>query len=74
MVKVDKIQRPEPDLVRDRVPFDHLTPLFPDEKFKLCKGGYSDPRLGAYRGSVRPQSARVSAPSSWHSPRQVRPS
>ncbi len=28
--------------VRDRVPFEHLTPLFPDEKFKLCKGGYSD--------------------------------
>ena len=28
--------------MRDRVPFDHLTPLFPDEKFKLCKGGYSD--------------------------------
>ena len=27
--------------MRDRVPFDHLTPLFPDEKFKLCKG-YDD--------------------------------
>ena len=31
-----------PDAVRDRIPFDHLTPLFPDEKFRLCKGGYSD--------------------------------
>ena len=28
-------------MVRDRVPFDHLTPLFPDEKFRLCKG-YGD--------------------------------
>jgi transcription termination factor Rho len=43
LVKVDKINGLSPDLVRDRVPFDHLTPLFPDEKFKLCKGGYSDP-------------------------------
>jgi transcription termination factor Rho len=43
LVKVDKINGLDPDLVRDRVPFDHLTPLFPDEKFKLCKGGYSDP-------------------------------
>ena len=30
-----------PERVRDRVPFEHLTPLFPDEKFKLCKG-YGD--------------------------------
>jgi transcription termination factor Rho len=43
LVKVDKINGLDPDLVRDRVPFDHLTPLFPDEKFKLCRGGYSDP-------------------------------
>jgi transcription termination factor Rho len=43
LVKVDKINGLNPDLVRDRVPFDHLTPLFPDEKFKLCKGGYGDP-------------------------------
>jgi transcription termination factor Rho len=43
LVKVDKINGLNPDLVRDRVPFDHLTPLFPDEKFKLCRGGYSDP-------------------------------
>lgn len=42
LVKVDKINGLTPDLVRDRVSFDHLTPLFPDEKFKLCKGGYSD--------------------------------
>ncbi len=42
LVKVEKINGLEPGLVRDRVPFDHLTPLFPDEKFRLCRGGYSD--------------------------------
>ena len=42
LVKVEKINGLNPGLVRDRVPFDHLTPLFPDQKFKLCKGGYSD--------------------------------
>ena len=42
LVKVEKINGLDPGLVRDRVPFEHLTPLFPDEKFKLCKGGYSD--------------------------------
>ncbi|EEB23085.1 transcription termination factor Rho [Phocaeicola dorei] len=42
LVKVEKINGLDPGLVRDRVPFDHLTPLFPDEKFKLCRGGYSD--------------------------------
>ena len=38
LVKVNKINGLDPALVRDRVPFDHLTPLFPDEKFTLCKG------------------------------------
>ncbi len=42
LVKVDKINGLLPGLVRDRVPFDHLTPLFPDEKFQLCKGDASD--------------------------------
>lgn len=41
LVKVNKINGADPALVRDRIPFDHLTPLFPDEKFKLCKG-YDD--------------------------------
>ena len=41
LVKVSMINGLDPSLVRDRVPFDHLTPLFPDEKFKLCKG-YND--------------------------------
>ena len=42
LVKVSKINGRNAAFVRDRVPFEHLTPLFPDEKFKLCKGGYSD--------------------------------
>ena len=32
----DMINGRVPDEIRDRVPFEHLTPLFPDEKFNLC--------------------------------------
>lgn len=35
---VDTINGCSPEVVRDRVPFDHLTPLFPNEKFNLTKG------------------------------------
>tara|TARA_Y100000589_G_scaffold291166_1_gene294415 strand:- start:19256 stop:21046 length:1791 start_codon:yes stop_codon:yes gene_type:complete len=35
LIKVEKINNREPDFVRDRVPFDYLTPVFPYEKFKL---------------------------------------
>ena len=38
LVKVTKINGLDPAVVRDRIPFDHLTPLFPDEKFQLCNG------------------------------------
>ena len=38
LIRVTKINGCDPADVRDRVPFEHLTPLFPDEKFKLCKG------------------------------------
>lgn len=38
LVKVDKINGRLPEEVRDRVPFDHLKPLFPDEKFRLTSG------------------------------------
>ena len=38
LIRVTKINGSAPSDVRDRVPFEHLTPLFPDEKFKLCKG------------------------------------
>ena len=41
LIRVTQINGREPSEVRDRVPFEHLTPLFPDEKFKLCKG-YND--------------------------------
>lgn len=38
LVKVDSINGRSPEEVRDRVPFDHLKPLFPNEKFQLTKG------------------------------------
>ena len=38
LVKVNKINGLNPSIARDRVPFEHLTPLFPDEKFTLCSG------------------------------------
>ena len=42
LVKVEMINGRQPSYVRDRISFDHLTPLFPDEKFNLCKGDRSD--------------------------------
>ena len=41
LMKITRINGLDPNVVRDRVPFEHLTPLFPDEKFTLCKG-YND--------------------------------
>jgi len=38
LIKVGKINGRSPEYVRDRVPFEHLTPLFPDTKFNLCNG------------------------------------
>ncbi|MEI7627079.1 MAG: transcription termination factor Rho [Bacteroidota bacterium] len=38
LLKVDNINGKRPDEVRDRVPFDYLTPLFPFEKFNLYTG------------------------------------
>ena len=38
LIKVLKINGRSPEYVRDRVPFEHLTPLFPNEKFKLTTG------------------------------------
>ena len=37
LIKVDKINGLDPKVVRDRVSFEHLTPLFPQEKFKLAE-------------------------------------
>ena len=36
LTSIEKINGREPNEVRDRVPFEHLTPLFPNEKFTLC--------------------------------------
>ena len=36
LTSIDKINGRDPSDVRDRVPFEHLTPLFPNEKFGLC--------------------------------------
>ena len=33
---IQKINGREPSAIRDRMPFEHLTPLFPDEKYTLC--------------------------------------
>jgi len=38
LIKVTKINGRTPEFVRDRLAFDHLTPLFPDEKFNLTTG------------------------------------
>lgn len=38
MSNVITVNGRRPDFIRDRVPFEHLTPLFPDEKFDLCSG------------------------------------
>jgi transcription termination factor Rho len=37
LIKVNKINGIDPQIVRDRVSFEHLTPLFPDEKFNLSE-------------------------------------
>lgn len=38
LCKVISINGLSPELIRDRVPFEHLVPLFPDEKFDLTSG------------------------------------
>ncbi|MFZ4613092.1 MAG: transcription termination factor Rho [Bacteroidia bacterium] len=39
LTKIEAINGRSPSWVRDRVPFDHLTPLFPYQKFTLCGPG-----------------------------------
>ena len=43
MKEVIRINGIAPALAKERIAFENLTPLFPDEKFKLCKGDKSDP-------------------------------
>ncbi|MCR4852548.1 MAG: transcription termination factor Rho [Prevotella sp.] len=40
LTSIDMINGRHPSEVRDRIPFEHLTPLFPEEKYTLC----GDPR------------------------------
>lgn len=42
LVNIERINGLSPDEVRDRVSFEHLVPLFPNEKFKLCSGTNED--------------------------------
>ncbi|MBR5019101.1 MAG: transcription termination factor Rho, partial [Bacteroidales bacterium] len=41
LVKVSRINGRSPEFIRDRVPFDFLTPLFPNEKFNLTGHGHN---------------------------------
>lgn len=42
LIKVLEINGRTPDYIRDRVPFEHLTPLFPNEKFNLTGNGHDN--------------------------------
>ena len=42
LVKVNQINGRSPEYIRDRVPFDFLTPLFPNEKFELTANGHNN--------------------------------
>ena len=43
MKEVIRVNGVAPSVAKERIAFENLTPLFPDEKFKLCKGDKSDP-------------------------------
>ncbi len=42
LVKVNMINGRTPEYIRDRVPFDFLTPLFPEEKFDITSNGHNN--------------------------------
>ena len=42
LINVKNINGKDPGIVRDRVPFEHLTPLFPNEKFHLLSNGHNN--------------------------------
>ncbi len=42
LIKVEEINGRSPDFIRDRIPFDFLTPLFPEEKFSLVGNGHNN--------------------------------
>ena len=43
MKEVLRVNGVAPEVAKERIAFENLTPLFPNEKFKLCKGDKSDP-------------------------------
>jgi transcription termination factor Rho len=43
MKEVIRVNGVAPAIAKERIAFENLTPLFPDEKFTLCKGDKSDP-------------------------------
>ena len=45
LTKVFKISGRSPEFIRDRVPFEFLTPLFPQEKFNLTGNGHNNPSM-----------------------------
>tara|TARA_B100000214_G_scaffold125048_1_gene88829 strand:- start:682 stop:2181 length:1500 start_codon:yes stop_codon:yes gene_type:complete len=42
LIQVNRINGRDPGIVRDRIPFHHLTPLFPYEKFNLLGNGHNN--------------------------------
>jgi len=42
LVRIKYINGRTPEFIRDRIPFDFLTPLFPEEKFNLLGNGHND--------------------------------
>ena len=42
LVRIKFINGRTPEFIRDRIPFDFLTPLFPEEKFNLLSNGHND--------------------------------
>ena len=42
LIKVDRVCGREPDVIRERVAFDFLTPTFPNEKFNLTGNGHNN--------------------------------
>lgn len=42
LVRIISINGCTPEYIRDRVPFDFLTPLFPNEKFEIVKNGHNN--------------------------------
>ena len=42
LVRIKYVNGRSPEFIRDRIPFDFLTPLFPEEKFNLLGNGHND--------------------------------